>query len=164
MALPGDHDAAPERPSAVSRAHVTPTDLLLLLMSLIWGVNFSVIKFATTALDAVAFNGLRVALAALTLVAIGCAVRSGRPSARDGLALLALGVLGNGMYQSFFIQGIARTRAGNAALVLAATPALVALMGRMLGVEGISDRGLVGIGTSIAGVGLVVFGRDSAAA
>ena len=39
------------------------------------------------------------------------------PRGATVLALLGLGVLGNGLYQIFFIEGIARTRAGDAALV-----------------------------------------------
>ena len=38
------------------------------------------------------------------------------PSRRDALALLALGVLGNCVYQVLFIEGMARTGAGTAAL------------------------------------------------
>ncbi|MEO7368301.1 MAG: EamA family transporter, partial [Gemmatimonadaceae bacterium] len=46
------------------------TDALLLLMALIWGVNFSVVKFATTVFSPLAFTGLRVFLAAVALLAV----------------------------------------------------------------------------------------------
>ncbi len=162
MTLPADGALAPDRSRTDTNVRLSLTDLMLLMMSLIWGVNYSVIKFGTEALEPLAFNGIRVALAALALVLIACVVRAARPSARDALALLGLGLIGNGLYQTFFIQGIARTRAGNAALVLAATPALVALIGRVLGVERISARGVIGIVVSIAGVALVVFGKTGA--
>ena len=38
------------------------TDALLLLMALIWGVNFSIVKFGTTVFSPLAFTGLRVFL------------------------------------------------------------------------------------------------------
>jgi drug/metabolite transporter (DMT)-like permease len=136
----------------------TATDGMLLMMALIWGVNFSVIKHGTEVMDPLAFNGIRVALAAVALLAITATLRGGALSRRDLLVLLALGVLGNGVYQLLFIEGIARTRAGNAALVMAATPAFIALLGRMLRVERVVARGWFGIALSIGGIALVVFG------
>jgi drug/metabolite transporter (DMT)-like permease len=43
------------------------TDALLLLMSLIWGINFIVVKLGTELLSPLAFNAARVALAAVAL-------------------------------------------------------------------------------------------------
>ena len=61
------------------------------------------------------------------------------------LTLLGLGVLGNGIYQFFFVEGIAHTSASDTALVVAASPAFIAIIGRVRGVERISagrDRDL----------------------
>jgi drug/metabolite transporter (DMT)-like permease len=143
---------------AITRPGITLTDLLLVLMAFIWGVNIAVVKYGTLHLAPLAYNGVRVAIAALALLAIAAAMRDKWPARRDVIALLLLGVLGNGLYQLLFIQGIAHTRAGNAALVLAATPAFVALFGWMRGIERIRPRGMVGIAISILGIGLVVAG------
>lgn len=140
------------------RAGFTLTDAMLVAMALIWGVNISVVKIGTQMLAPLAYNGVRVALAALSLLLIGVIGRHPWPSARRIWTLLALGVLGNGLYQVFFIEGVARTRAGSAALVLAATPAFIALLGRFFGTERISRRGFLGIALSVAGIGLVVYG------
>jgi drug/metabolite transporter (DMT)-like permease len=146
-----------ERSSAQPRAAgFTSTDLVLLLMALIWGVNISVVKYGTTAMPPLSYNAIRVSLAAVALVLLGSMVRQPWPERRIALRLLALGVIGNGIYQILFVEGVARTKAGNAALVLAATPALIALFSRMKGIERLSMRGLAGIGLSIAGVLLVV--------
>jgi drug/metabolite transporter (DMT)-like permease len=136
------------------------TDLLLLLMSLIWGINFSVVKFATDSMPPLAFNSARVTLAALALVLVVRLAGEGWPSRRVFLLLVGLGMLGNGVYQILFVEGVARTRAGDAALVIAATPALIALIGRVRGVERVSRRGIIGIGLSMFGIGLVVFGSE----
>jgi drug/metabolite transporter (DMT)-like permease len=149
----------PEQGVPVTRPGVTVTDLLLVLMALIWGVNIAVVKYGTIHLSPLAYNGIRVAIAAVALLGIAAAMRKPWPRRRDVLALMLLGVLGNGLYQLLFIEGIAHTRAGNAALVLAATPAFVALIGWMRGVERISRRGMVGIGISVLGIGLVVGGQ-----
>ena len=149
----------PERGVPVSRPGVTVTDLLLLLMALIWGVNIAVVKYGTNHLAPLAYNGVRVALAAVALLAIASAMKKPWPARRDVLTLMLLGVLGNGLYQLLFIEGVAHTRAGNAALVLAATPAFVALIGWLRGVERIGRRGMAGITISVLGIGLVVGGR-----
>ena len=149
----------PERGVPVPRPGVTVTDLLLLLMALIWGVNIAVVKYGTLHLSPLAYNGVRVAIAAVALLGIAAAMGKPWPSRRDVLTLMLLGVLGNGLYQVLFIEGIAHTRAGNAALVLAATPAFVALIGWMRGIERIGRRGMVGIAISVFGIGLVVSGR-----
>ena len=149
---------------AVTRTGFSITDLLLLLMAFIWGVNIAVVKYGTLHLQPLAYNGVRVAIAALALLGIAAFMRDRWPARRDVLSLLLLGVLGNGLYQLLFIQGIAHTRAGNAALVLAATPAFVALFGWMRGIERIRPRGMLGIAISIIGIGLVISGTAPLAA
>src|SRR5687768_11034366 len=131
------------------------TDVLLLLMAFIWGVNIAVVKYGTLVLPPLAYNGVRVAIAAVALLGIAAAMRDRWPSRRDTIALLLLGLLGNGIYQVLFIEGIAQTRAGNAALVLAATPAFVAIGGWLARIERVRSRAVVGIAISFAGIALV---------
>jgi drug/metabolite transporter (DMT)-like permease len=136
------------------------TDISLVLMALIWGVNFSVVKYGTGLVNPLAYNGVRVSLAALLLLAITSFDRVNRPSRRDALLLLALGVLGNGIYQYFFVVGISQTRASDAALVVAASPAFIAIIGRVFGTEHVARKGVVGIALSVAGIALVVLGTS----
>ncbi|MEO6213276.1 MAG: EamA family transporter, partial [Vicinamibacterales bacterium] len=59
-------------------------DALLLLMSLIWGTNYSIVKRAFFELDPQAFNALRMVIAsAVFLVTIGVIrrLRADRPGA-----------------------------------------------------------------------------------
>lgn len=139
------------------------TEASLLLMVLIWGVNFSVVKYGTGVVSPLAYNGMRVALAALTLWGVALAAARPWPVRRDVLVLLGLGVLGNGLYQLFFIEGIARTRAGSAALVLATSPAVIAVLGRLHGSERIGRRGWAGIALQLLGMSSVVLGGAAAA-
>lgn len=143
----------------MSRSNIVLAEVAVVFMALIWGVNYSVIKFGTSVVPPLAFNGVRVALAALALASVALIWGGAAPARRDVFALLALGALGNGVYQIFFAEGIARTRAGEAALVVGASPALIALLGRLRGVERIDRRGAFGIALSIFGVGLIVLGR-----
>ena len=84
------------------------TDLLLLTMAVIWGVNFVVVKYATHIFNPVAFTGLRVGTAATFLVAFAYARGGFTLSRHDVLRLLFLGVIGNGLYQLFFVHGVPR--------------------------------------------------------
>jgi len=140
------------------------TDASLVLVAIIWGVNFSIVKFGTSLIDPLAYNGVRVLLAAVLLLAIALASRGPLPSRREIAVLLALGVLGNGVYQVFFVEGVARTRASDAGLVIAASPAFIAIVGRMFGVERVSRRGVMGIAMSIGGIAFVVLGTTNATA
>jgi drug/metabolite transporter (DMT)-like permease len=139
-------------------AGFTKTDGLLLLMALIWGVNFSVVKYGTQVFTPLAFTGIRVGLAALVLLTFSAFRKTRRPNREEMLALITLGVLGNGLYQIMFVEGISRTRVGNAALIVAATPAFIAITGRIRGSERINRNTAMGIALSLVGVGLVVLG------
>jgi len=158
-----------DAPRARTRPGFGLTDVSLLLMALIWGVNYTSVKYATSVIEPLAFNGVRVTLAAISLVLIAqVATRvftiepEGWPGARDAIALVLLGMLGNGVYQILFVEGIARTRAGDAALLISAAPAFIAIIGRLRGTEQVSARGVVGIALSILGMGFVVIGTTNA--
>ena len=157
----GEHTAPGH--AIAAQPGVLLTELALVAMALIWGVNYSIVKYGTTLVAPLAYNGVRVAIAAALLCLIVSISREPLPPRRTVFALLALGVLGNGIYQFLFIEGIARTRASDAALVVAATPAFVALIGRLRGVERIKRRGLLGIALSFTGMALVVLGTTRSA-
>lgn len=134
------------------------TDLGLVLMAVIWGVNFTVVKAGIATLPPMAFNGLRVLLASVVLAVVAFMVAGPRnfPSRKDAYALLAMGVMGNGLYQLLFIAGLSRTRAGIAALVIAAGPAWIAVFSRLAGRERLPGRGWAGIGLQLIGMACVV--------
>jgi drug/metabolite transporter (DMT)-like permease len=127
-------------------------------MAVIWGVNFVVVKYATQIFNPVAFTGLRVGTVALFLVIVAFARGGITLPRRDVIALLLLGALGNGLYQLFFVHGVARTRAGNAALIIASAPAFIALIARARGMERVRPLTLIGIALSVVGVAFVMIG------
>ena len=151
----------PGRSTASTRPGVWLTDVSLVAMALIWGVNFSVVKYGTTLIDPLAYNGVRVTLAAVVLLAVVLAMRAPLPPRPVIVALMGLGVLGNGVYQLLFVEGIARTSATDGALVIAASPAFIAIIGRLRGVERVKPRGVIGILLSIVGIALVVLATAS---
>jgi drug/metabolite transporter (DMT)-like permease len=156
-------DVTTDRRTGAAHSGLTVTDFLLLCMAVIWGVNYAVVKFGAAQVDPLVFNSVRVVLAAVVLVAIVIATAQPWPRGRELVTLLGLGVLGNGLYQYLFIEGISRTRAGDAALILAAAPAFMAIIGRLRGTERTGATGVAGIVLSLSGIALVVFGDSSGA-
>jgi drug/metabolite transporter (DMT)-like permease len=144
------------------RPRATLTDGLLVGMALIWGVNASVMKLAVTEMPPLVFNAARLGLASIALVALALGVRQTHLTRRDVGMLLVLGVLGTGLYQFFMIEGLARTRAGTTALILSSGPAFVALFGRLLGIERITRRGMMGIALSMVGIAFVALTQPDA--
>jgi len=132
-------------------------------MAAIWGANFVVVKYATHIFSPEAFTGLRVVVAAVFLVMFALARGGFSLSRNDVIRLLLLGVIGNGLYQLLFVHGVARTRAGNASLIVGAAPAFIALAARARGMERVKRMTLIGIALSVLGVALVIAGSASSA-
>lgn len=141
----------------------------MLLLILIWGVNFTVIKTALRDFPPFVFAAVRYGAAAILLV---IAVRFlerpapvGGPtiSKRDLPTLVMLGILGHAAYQIFFIAGLARTTAGNAALILAISPIFVGLLSVALGLERPTARMWLGLVVAFAGLLALIEGRGGLA-
>lgn len=123
----------------------------------IWGVNFSVIKVGLGAFAPFAFNALRFPLAAglLTAALVGRG-RLGLPERADIARIVGIGVVGHVAYQLLFIHGMARTRAGNASLLLTTAPVYTAFLSGVLRHERVDRSAWLGITATIAGIALVV--------
>jgi drug/metabolite transporter (DMT)-like permease len=135
----------------------TRARVALLLMVVLWGINFPVAKAALSELTPLAFNALRFPLAAATLW-IALRIRGGSrwPDPADRLRVIALAIMGNVFYQQFFIFGLNNTRAGTASVLLAATPILTALLSAAAGHERVRRRTWAGVIATFAGIILVV--------
>jgi drug/metabolite transporter (DMT)-like permease len=126
-------------------------------MTLIWGSNFTAIKYSLEDLLPLSFNALRFTIASLAMLIVALMSRdSFKIAPGDGWRLFALGLLGNTFYQSLFITGMAHTRAGNAALVLATTPLFTAILGRLRKHEYFTSRGVAGLLLAFAGIVLII--------
>src|ERR1017187_4283871 len=89
-----------------ARRNVLITEGLLVLMSIIWGMNFAVMKYGTDVLEPLAYNGVRLAIGSVVMMAILYVRRMPLLPLRDIRALMLLGCLGTGLYQAFFINGL----------------------------------------------------------
>ncbi len=135
------------------------TDLYLVLVVLIWGMNYAIIKHALAHFSPLSFNGLRFLLASLVLF-VWFAVRKKRLPrfGTDWRWVLVVALLGHVLYQITFIYGANWTRAGNTSLILASTPVFVAIFSMIAGHETITGRMWLGIFSSFLGVSLIVLG------
>jgi drug/metabolite transporter (DMT)-like permease len=145
-------------PPASNRRKILLTDSMLVAMALIWAVNYSVLKFGTRMIPPLAYNGVRIPAAALLQFGVARAMNVGSIARQDAMRLIVLGMLGNGIYQVFFILGQARSRVATTVLMLASGPALAAVLGRIRGTEFLTRRSWSGIALQLAGVSCVVLG------
>jgi drug/metabolite transporter (DMT)-like permease len=136
-------------------AHQAEAGLLLLV--LLWALNFSVIKIGLAAIPPFGFNALRFPLAAMLLGAVLLATgRLTLPARGDVPRIVVLGVIGNVAYQLLFITGMDLSRAGNASVLLTTSPIFTALLSAWLGHERIRAGAWTGIAAATAGIALVV--------
>jgi drug/metabolite transporter (DMT)-like permease len=134
----------------------------MLLVCLIWGLNFSVTKAAFARFPPLAFTAVRFAIASALLVPLVRRIEGDGPLPPGALRrLVLLGIVGNTLYQLGFISGLARTSASNSALILAFMPSLVALLAAGLGIEPVRPRVIGGVLVATLGVVLVVLARGT---
>lgn len=132
-------------------------ELLLLGAAMMWGVNFVVVKAALSQFQPHVFNSMRFVLAIVAMVAVmRYKAISIRPFSRQTSLLMLAGLLHTSFYQILFIEGIARTTASNSAMILAATPATVAVMGHVIGSEKIVRHTWAGIALAFGGLYLII--------
>ncbi|HEY8256463.1 MAG TPA: DMT family transporter [Gemmatimonadales bacterium] len=134
----------------------------MLLVCLIWGLNFSVTKAAFAEFPPLAFTAIRFAIASALLWPVVRYVEGDGSLPRGSLTrLIVLGIVGNTLYQIGFISGLARTSASNSALILASMPSLVALLAAGLGLEPARPRVIGGVLVATTGVVLVIAARGA---
>jgi drug/metabolite transporter (DMT)-like permease len=141
---------APSRERRIAEAAV-------LITILIWSANFVVVKAAIGVFGPLTFTALRWIVAVVTLFLL-VRWRSGaiRWPGRDGPILLGIGVLGFGGYQILWTVGLTQISAGDSALLIAASPVLVALFAGAVGLDRLTPPKLVGAIVAFGGVAVVI--------
>ncbi len=156
-------------------------DWLLLLMTLIWGTNYALVKSAFRELDPQAFNALRLLLASCVMGSASLTVRrrwtAHRRGSADDRGLVAsifhtpapvtrrewihlawLGLVGHFLYQYLFVGGLAKTSVANGALLVSATPVVITVFSSIGGNERIGALHWAGTLLSLLGIYIVVGG------
>lgn len=121
--------------------------LLALLVTIIWGVNFPVIKIALSEFSSLSFTALRFSISALVLLPF-C------PLPREhwrGVLYLSL-VMGTGHFGLFFYGMSLDIEAAAASVLLQLGPPLTVLFGAILYKEKVKSLQIIGIMMSVLGV------------
>jgi drug/metabolite transporter (DMT)-like permease len=137
-------------------------DLMLIVLSFVWGFNFTIVKTALEYYSPLSFNALRFSLASLLLLGfLWLRERNLRVRREDLKRFVLLALIGNTLYQILFIHGIFRTTAGNSSLILATTPIFVSLFSSVFGVEKVERRVWQSVFISFLGIFLIVLGSGN---
>ncbi|MCB1046331.1 MAG: DMT family transporter [Calditrichaeota bacterium] len=141
-------------------------DLLALSVVLLWGFSFAAIKISLDWLHPFALTAVRFLPAALLLFALlGLgAWRRGRlvlPDRATCFRLFLLGLVGIPGYNLCLNSGQRLLPSSYAGLVIALNPAMIALFGSLWLKERLQGRTLAGLALSLAGLLVMVLGRDS---
>ena len=139
---------------------MTALDGLLLLMILIWGSNFSIVKVALRDFPEGPFNAMRLVTATIVFLVVifGTSARERLRALtrRDWIELFFLGSIGTFLYQFCFVASVKRTSVANGSLIIGVSPIVIAILSAIAGHERIRPVRWVGIAVAMFGLYLVV--------
>ncbi|HLY26103.1 MAG TPA: DMT family transporter [Aggregatilineales bacterium] len=137
-------------------------DAFVLLLMMIWGTNFVILKTAVDVLPPMVINGIRFSVGALALGIIfkinGYKLILPR---REWPMLIWLAFQGNALYQFVFLSSLRLTTVANNALIINVMPVWVVLYNAWHLHERLTRRALMGVVVALLGVGVVVVGGKS---
>ncbi len=136
-----------------------PADALqLLLLSMIWGVSFLLIKIAGVSFPPVWLACLRLLLGGVVLFVVLKAMK--RPMFnRQNLPWLVLqGLIGSALPFTFFALGEQTLNSSLAGVLNATTPCFAALIGVLIGDSSLNSRRIFGVTLGLVGVIISVSG------
>lgn len=147
------------RSSSIVENKAPPTLLVavgLLYVVFTWGLNTVLVKVAFKQIDPLAFMALRfLVMPPLAVLLVWISRRRIHFEWRDLPLLVACGACGYGMYQYFWILGLAHTTAFASALLGSLAPLFTLVIVALLGQERV--RGGRWIGAVVALLGIAVF-------
>jgi drug/metabolite transporter (DMT)-like permease len=128
----------------------------LVLMLLLWSLNYVAGKIALRTMDPVTLACFRLVLAALVMLPIYFAQPRRTPlKAADIWPFTYLGFLGVILNQGLFTVGLNYTTSDHSAVIIAIGPVIVLLLARTLGLEVFTVGKILGMAISFVGVFLL---------
>lgn len=137
-------------------------EFALFILAIIWALNFTVVKASLQTIDPFTFNAIRFLFAAAVIWFFF--LRQGghlKIHKGDVPKLLAIGFLGNLVYQVLFIIGIDFTFAANAAVMLGTIPVWVAVFSHFFSDEKMTLIKLTGVLAACLGIAGIVAGGEN---
>ncbi|MDQ3854999.1 MAG: DMT family transporter, partial [Chloroflexota bacterium] len=136
-------------------------DLLLVCVSVIWGLNFTAVKWALKDIQPVAQIGFRMALST-AIFFLALRIVEGKVGVKREYwrRLGLIGLIGLAVNQVCFVVGLRFTTAVNSTLICATSPVYGLLLAGRLNGERVGARQFVGLATAFAGVLAVIAAGD----
>ena len=148
-------------PTPRMRPHPTHAamDAMLLLMVIIWGGNYSLLKILFEQIAPMPFNAARLVVSSAVFLGLVWWDDRGRGRSSfaaltmpDILRMAALGLLGHFLYQVFFVIGLSMTTVANSVLIMGCSPVAIALASAAAGHERIAPGHWAGLALSLLGL------------
>ena len=144
--------------STASPAHPTARAALpILVLTLVWGCNWPVLKMGVTELAPLTFRSLTLPLAALGLLLVarasGDAIRVPRALWPK---LIVLALFNIGCWNGFVLFGVQQLPAGRSAILAYTMPIWATLIAAIVLHERLSARKLVGLALGVAGMSVLI--------
>jgi drug/metabolite transporter (DMT)-like permease len=130
----------------------------LLAAVLFWGGSFAATKIVLQEFSVPGYMFFRFAAASILFLALLLWRGFPRITGGDHLRLFLVAFFEPGLYFLFETEGLNRTGAADAALIIASAPVVVGVLSRILLGERQSGKTLLGAALSILGVALIVYG------
>ena len=139
---------------------LTSADLMLLVVVVLWGLNFTVTKYVIThGFQPLAYSSIRYTAGALLFAAFKYASeRTLSVRGADVPLLLVAAAVGIWLNQAAYVYALKFTTASTTALVLGSTPIFAALIAFAVGVERVGTSFAAAAAVSFGGVALVAVG------
>ncbi len=137
-------------------------DGLVLILMVIWGVNYVIVKQSLAEMLPLTFNGLRFLIASLLLLLSLRLVHEDWRLERSDIPRIAfLGLVGVSAYQVLFIIGLNLSTATNVSLAIATSPSMVVALSILLGMERARGSTWLGVALAFGGLVLVIGGKPN---
>jgi drug/metabolite transporter (DMT)-like permease len=136
----------------------TADALLLLVLSMIWGVSFLLIKIAGTSFPPVWVACLRLLLGGAVLFGIVKLMKRTMFTRANLPWLILQGLIGSALPFTFFALGEQTLNSSLAGVLNATTPCFAALIGVMIGDSSLNSRRILGVALGFVGVMIAVSG------
>lgn len=133
---------------------------LALATQFIWALNNNLSKFALKGFPPLLLAGFRTAIAAVLLLPVYFFFRQRPLRWRELPKLMALGAVGVGVNQFFFVVGINQTSVTHAAFILPLTPVITMLLSAALGQERVTAQKVLGMTIAFSGVLVLQLSRQ----
>jgi drug/metabolite transporter (DMT)-like permease len=144
------------------RRQASSADLLLLSASVLWGLNYSIIKFGLAEIEPLAFPILRFGVGGFLLLIV-LRLREGSIGVRlrDFPLLALVGLFGITLSQSSFVLALTNTSVSDTALLGATSPVITTILAVMVGLETARRRHWIAAVIGFGGVALITAGGTS---